>query len=283
MTRRRLLYGSLLVLLLAACTTEPPRFDVVVMNGMTPVKNQGSSQLCWAYAMLAAIETEHIGRGDSVDLSPAYVEWMMRRHHPGHERGMGHTLINAIQQYGICTYSAYRSADDSTLIPPLRVFMGGLVYTPQEFARSVCAPGEYIALTSVAHAPYYKEVELPLPDNWEHNRFLHIPPDSLMHHLTTAVARHHGICWEGDTNEPLFKPDDGTADYTRLSPGQPTDNHCMAIVGMARRHTDGRLYFIMKNSWGERGPYGGLMYVDSAYVRHKTIAIYMTKQAYQND
>ena len=36
------------------------RFSIEVMNRFTPVKNQGRSTLCWAYAMLSAIETEHI-------------------------------------------------------------------------------------------------------------------------------------------------------------------------------------------------------------------------------
>ena len=41
--------------------------------GSTPIKNQGKSELCWAYGMLATIESEHIMRADSVNLSPEYV------------------------------------------------------------------------------------------------------------------------------------------------------------------------------------------------------------------
>lgn len=44
-----------------------------VMLPTTPMKNQGSSSLCWAYAMLATIETEHLVQGDSVNLSVDYV------------------------------------------------------------------------------------------------------------------------------------------------------------------------------------------------------------------
>ena len=50
-----------------------------VMNPMTPVKNQGKSQLCWAYAMLAAIETEHLRWGDSVNLAPAFIEQKLKQ------------------------------------------------------------------------------------------------------------------------------------------------------------------------------------------------------------
>ena len=47
----------------------PEQFDIETINAYTPVKNQGRAPLCWAYAMLSAIETEHIMRGDSVHLS----------------------------------------------------------------------------------------------------------------------------------------------------------------------------------------------------------------------
>lgn len=63
------------LLLAAACSRRVPvgeRFSVEVMNASTPVKDQGRSDGCWAYAMLSAIETEHIMRGDSVSLSVAY-------------------------------------------------------------------------------------------------------------------------------------------------------------------------------------------------------------------
>ena len=77
------IYYLIAICLLTAChrktTWEHPPVEVEVLNHMTPIKDQGRSQTCWAYAMLAAIETEHIGRGDSVNLSPAYVEYMLRQ------------------------------------------------------------------------------------------------------------------------------------------------------------------------------------------------------------
>ena len=51
-----------------------------------------------------------------------------------------------------------------------------------------------------------------------------------------------------------------------------TDDHCMAVVGLAR-NARGRRFFIMKNSWGTNNPYGGLMYVSEDYVRLKTVAV----------
>ena len=236
------------------CTEQPPKhFTHEVLNPMTPVKNQGKSQLCWAYAMLAAIETEHLRWGDSVNLSPAYVEKMMQQEPQAPEsgRGMGVTLIDLIQKYGIVGYDAMRSADTPA---PRWVFMLGADYTPQEFARSVCAPGEYIALTSNDDEPYYKEVEIQEPDNWLHNRFLNIPIDSLLAKTVMAVRRHHGVCWE-------------------------SKGHAMAIVGLA--HDDaGKKYFVMKNSWGTNRPYRGLEYLSFECFRRQTLAVEMTHAAY---
>ena len=65
-----------LLLLLMGCKESPtekiPRTKVVfhtdVLLRHTPVKDQGNSSLCWIYAMLATIESEHMMQGDSVEL-----------------------------------------------------------------------------------------------------------------------------------------------------------------------------------------------------------------------
>src|SRR3712207_705519 len=51
----------------------PEGFKVDTILKTTPIKDQGKSELCWAFAMLATIETEHIMQGDSVNLSVDYV------------------------------------------------------------------------------------------------------------------------------------------------------------------------------------------------------------------
>lgn len=242
------------LLLTTGCSQEPPKHYVhEVINAMTPVKNQGKSQLCWAYAMLATIETEHLRWGDSVNLSPAYIAQMMRQEPnvPESGRGMGATLLTLIHKYGIVGYDAMRTANAPA---PQFVFMLGAEYTPHEFARSVCAPGEYLALTSDSHKPYYEEVDINVPDNWLCNRFLNIPMDSLLNKTIRAVRRHHGVCWE-------------------------SRHHAMAIVGIA--HDDsGEKFFVMKNSWGTNGPYRGLAYLSFSDFRSQTLAVEMTREAY---
>ena len=272
---KKLLY-LFLILSFSACQERPAViFTDEVRLPMTPVKNQGHTNLCWAYAMLSTIETEHILRGDSVHLSPAYIE---RVTDPKHQRGMGSTLLNIISRAGIVSYEAYPDSSYHRWPRPKWVFMLVARYTPLEFAHSVCAPNEYIALTTTEDAPYYQEIELNVPDNWEHNRFLNIPKDSLLAHVEQAVRHRHAVCWEGDTDEPGFSFKKGIADSHYAT--KPTDNHCMAIVGLAR-DPHHRLFFTMKNSWGTNNAYKGLMYMSAEYLRDKTVAIYMTREAYE--
>jgi bleomycin hydrolase len=273
---KRILYLLILISLTACHHRQKVVFTDEVRLPMTPVKDQGQTSFCWAYAMLATIETEHIARGDSVNLSPAYIERVVKRRNL---RGMGHTLLNIIGRYGIVSYDAYPDSSYHKLPQPRWVFMLGARYTPLEFAHSVCAPDEYIALTTNDNYPYYKEVVLDVPDNWEHNKFLNIPKDSLLAHVESAIRHRHAVCWEGDTNEYGFSFKEGIADGHFNT--TPTDNHCMAIVGIAR-DPQHRLFFTMKNSWGTRNPYDGLMYMSAAYLRDKTVAVYMTKEAYEN-
>ena len=49
------------------------------------------------------------------------------------------------------------------------------------------SPDEYIALTSNAREPYYINIDIPLPDNWLHQRFYNIPMDSLLAKTERAV------------------------------------------------------------------------------------------------
>ncbi len=239
-------------LFISCARQDPKNFTHEVLNRMTPIKDQGKSQTCWIYAMLAAIETEHLAWGDSVNLSPYYIEKMMEQEPqcPENKRGMGKTALNLIQKYGIVGYNAMRSVDTPA---PRYVFMASAEYTAQEFARSVCKPGEYIALTSDSDKPYYQDVDIDLPDNWMHDRFYNIPIDSLLAKTERAVRQHHGVCWE-------------------------SKGHAMAIVGIARDE-EGHQYFIMKNSWGTDEPYNGLYYLSFRKFRKQTLAVEMTKEA----
>ena len=61
---KRFFYFMAVLLLLGCTKQQPQHFTHEVLNRMTPIKNQGETQTCWIYAMLAAIETEHLAWGD---------------------------------------------------------------------------------------------------------------------------------------------------------------------------------------------------------------------------
>ena len=252
------LYLLFMVVLLTACANEQQESVHAVIdlrNPMTPVKDQQQSQTCWIYAMLAAIETEHISRGDSVNLSAAWLESFLKEEPqaPATCRGMGATALALLQKHGVVGFDAM----PHVAVPrPRRVFLYGVEYTPQEFARSVCAPGEYVCLTSNADSAYGRQILVDEPDNWLRQRFLNVPVDTLLRRTVRAVRRGHGVCWE-------------------------SRGHAMAIVGLAHDTVDQRRYFVMKNSWGERRGDKGLDYMSFSYFRRHTLAVCMTREAFE--
>lgn len=268
--------------LLVACGGQPEPFVHDVLLPYTPVKQQGTSQMCWAYAMLAAIETEHICRGDSVNLSTAFIASSLHKdpRAPRTGRGMAATLLALMEHTGVVPFDAM---PDSTYPVPQRAFMLGVEYTPQEFGRSVCAPGEYVALTTTDSHPYYEEVELALPDNWTHERFLNLPADSLLRLTRRAVACRHGVCWEGDTGDAGFDWQRGVARLTPLSAlSHTSDDHCMAVVGLAH-DAGGNEFLVMKNSWGTDNDRGGLLYMSADYFVRRTVAVVLPRSLTENE
>ncbi|MDO4160774.1 MAG: C1 family peptidase [Prevotellaceae bacterium] len=175
---------------------------------------------------------------------------------------------------------------DSAINPmPYHVYMLGAEYTPVSFAHSLVMPGDYIALTSFTHKPFYEPMTLDVPDNVSAEMFMNVPIDTLVNCMERALRKGHGVCWEGDISESGFSFDKGmavldddekdlsqTARQREFETFRTTDNHCMELVGIAH-DGKGRKYFVCKNSWGTDNPYGGLMYMSFDYARMKTIAV----------
>ena len=61
-----------------------------------------------------------------------------------------------------------------------------------------------------------------------------------------------------------------------------TDDHGMHIYGKAKDQ-NGTEYYMVKNSWGNAGPYNGIWYVSKSYVRYKTTDIVVNKNAIPAD
>ena len=324
------------ILLLTSCTlgggnsnnkAKSKVFTNDILLGYTPVKDQGRSSLCWAYAMLATIESEHISMGDSVNLSVDYIarrllgeqarcHFLSRGYDRVTLRGTAPLLLRLISEYGIMPYDSYnapkvsynalakrivvlsnsasnmsqlgeraeRMFDERIGYLPKNVYMLGAEYTPEEFAHSVCMRGEYLAMTSFTHHKFGESFVLEIPDNYSDELFYNVPIDVLVKRINRSLKAGHPVCWEGDTSEVGFSFSRGVAELKRRRPitqqqrqiefenRQTTDDHCMAIIGMAH-DANGKRYYIAKNSWGKNNPYGGIMYMSEDYIRMKTIAI----------
>ncbi len=100
-------------------TTKPYEFTDVIVNKITPVKNQSRSGTCWCFSTMATLESDILksGKGE-VDLSEmwvvrhAYLEKLKKyvRMHGANNFGPGgnaHDVPNMIREYGIVPEEVY--------------------------------------------------------------------------------------------------------------------------------------------------------------------------------
>lgn len=192
----------------------------------------------------------------------------------------------------------------------------GKTYTPLSFRRELGFNSEdYVQLTSYTHHPFFRKINLEVPDNWSLNKYLNIPLDSFMMAIEHAVKNGYSLAWDGDITEQSFKPKKGVAilplrewqekdreersgicdtpepekavtqefrqeafdNYTS------TDDHLMHIVGTAHDQ-NGTRYYKAKNSWGVKGSrYKGFIYLSESYMRAKTISVVVHKKGLPPD
>lgn len=167
-------------------------------------------------------------------------------------------------------------------------------YSPEELAEIFeINSAEYVEISSYNHHPFYKQFVLEVPDNWAHGLYYNVPVDELMEIMYSALNNGFSICWDGDTSEKNFSHKKGKADLPEKQIGKvdqklrqetflnrtTTDDHLMHIVGLSK-DAAGRNCFYTKNSWGaDSNSYGGYLHMTDDYVRLKTMAILVHKDA----
>ena len=179
----------------------------------------------------------------------------------------------------------------------------GQTYTPQTFAGSLNFDADnYVNLTSFNHQPFGRPFVLEIPDNFSSGLFQNVPVDDLVATIDFALANGFSVAWDGDVSERGFSrsaglavlPADGRQDFLKY-PGEEqtvdqemrqqtyeqhstTDDHLMHLTGIARDQ-NGNKYYLIKNSWGAVGKHDGYVYMSEPYLRLKTIAILVHKDA----
>lgn len=190
----------------------------------------------------------------------------------------------------------------------------GKTYTPRSFADEVLGinPDDYVQLTSFTHHPMNSEVMIQVPDNWAWGKAYNVHLQDMMDALDNALNEGYTVAWATDVSEKGFSLRNGVAivpatDYNDMSAEErkamfdgpkeekqitqenrqeaydnyeTTDDHGMLITGMVKDQ-EGNIYYIVKNSWGERGNdfRAGYINASRAFVAYKSIGIMMHKDA----
>lgn len=177
----------------------------------------------------------------------------------------------------------------------------GKTYTPRQFADQVIQfkAEDYVSLTSFTHHPFYQSFVLEIPDNWSNQTYLNLPLEELTEAVESSLKQGYTVMWDADISNAGFKQGKGYAIEAvdkadqidaaekkvdqalrqQLFDNQVTvDDHLMQITGTGTS-TSGKKFFLVKNSWGEAGPYKGYIYVSEPYFALNTINVILPKAA----
>jgi bleomycin hydrolase len=190
---------------------------------------------------------------------------------------------------------------------PKELNYNGKQYTPVSFAKEVLKfnADDYISLTSFTDQPYYRPFILQVPDNFANGSFYNLPLNELTQVVKDAVSKGYTVAWDADVSNRGFRQDAGlalnldpsvkyskdmiSADMKEMPSDAATrqqlyenlttqDDHLMHIVG-TETSKDGKTFFVVKNSWGNVGPFEGYINVSDAYFGINTISIVLPKAA----
>lgn len=196
--------------------------------------------------------------------------------------------------------------DEGIGVPPATFDFKGKQYTPQAFAKDVLKfnPDDYVNITSFTHQPYYKPFIIQVPDNFSNGSYYNLPLQEMIDVVKNALKNNYSVLWDADVSNKGFRQGDGFAlnlDGT-ITKGVPfsadmtehpyseayrqqlyenlttQDDHLMHITGLDRSK-NGREFFVVKNSWGEIGPFKGYINVSEAYFAVNTISLVVPKAA----
>ncbi len=181
----------------------------------------------------------------------------------------------------------------------------GKEYTAESFYKSLgLNADDYIEVTSFTHHPFYEQIPVEVPDNWDHALMYNLPLDEFMAVIDNAINEGYTVAWDGDVSEPGYAFKHNVAVNTKEKIGAEkslkakaeemtvtqesrqqgfenfttTDDHLEHIVGIATDQ-DGVKYYKTKNSWGTKSNGTGYHYLSEEYVKAKTISILVNKNS----
>ena len=191
--------------------------------------------------------------------------------------------------------------------PPVEFDYNGRKYTPKTFATEILKfnSNDYINITSFTHHPFYSPFIIEVPDNFSNGSYYNIPLKDMIQMVKTAINKGYTVMWDADISNSGFMNNNGlglfvqredqernviaSADDKELDWNSALrqqyyenltteDDHLMHITGI-EKSKGGKEFFIVKNSWGQSGPYRGYVNVSEAYFAMNTISLIVPKQA----
>jgi bleomycin hydrolase len=179
--------------------------------------------------------------------------------------------------------------------PPATVKVNGRSMTPRQYADEVMKfpHADYVEVTSFSKMPMWDRAELVLPDNWMHDSaYINVPFGAILKTLDYAVDNGFSVAIDMDVSEKGFQARKGIATLTpeqrkagpvtqamrdaHFKDGRTNDDHLMHLIGRAHDKS-GKVFYMVKNSWGKVGPYKGVLYISKDYMALKTLAIMVHK------
>ena len=166
----------------------------------------------------------------------------------------------------------------------------GKTYTPKSFAESLGLNlEEYVSLTSYTHHPFNQWFIIEVPYKWRLKPSYNIPIDELMDVLDKALDKGYTVAWGGDVSGDFNRRtavadlQDGVVPTQELRQEQWdnwqfTYDHVMLIYGKALDEK-GKPFYLVKNSWGNSGPYKGTWYMSRDYMILNTTYIFLNRNA----
>ena len=197
--------------------------------------------------------------------------------------------------------------DEKIGVPPVSFIYKGKTYTAPNFAKEVLKfnPDDYVNISSFTHHPYFRSFVLEVPDNFSNGTYYNLPLEDMISMTKSALNSGYSIMWDADISNENFQQDKGyamlfeqnadfrsnvinpaareltyTADMRQQLYEELTtqDDHLMHLVGIDQS-SDGKVFFKVKNSWGEVGPFKGFIEVSEPYFAVNTISLVVPKAA----
>ncbi|MCX7908890.1 MAG: peptidase C1 [Ignavibacteria bacterium] len=183
--------------------------------------------------------------------------------------------------------------------PPTKFSFEGKEYTPKSFLTDYLRLNmdDYIDFMSLMEKPYYKIVELEVPDNWWHDSsYYNVPLDDFMQIIKKSIQNGYTMVIGGDVSEPGIESHaevaivptfdipseyiDENARQMRFTNNTTGDDHGIHIVGY-KFDKNNKMWFLIKDSGSGsfNGNNKGYYFYHEDYVKLKMLSVTVHKDA----